>query len=109
MKLVRRFSETTAISAEHDPAFRVGLLEEAIDAFLEADLLTGKRLLRDYVDTTRGFEALGHELGRSPKSLMRMLSHTGNPRADNLFTLLKHLEDREGVTLRVRPAVPLDA
>jgi len=109
MALTRDFKHTVQQRAEGDPDFRLGLLEEAIDAFLAADLLTGKLLLRDYVNATQGFEALGRELGRSPKSLMRMLSHAGNPRADNLFTLLKHLEDCEGVALRVRASASADA
>lgn len=109
MALTRDFKDTVQQRAERNPTFRLGLLEEATDAFLAADLETGKLLLRDYVNATLGFEALGRELGRSPKSLMRMLSRTGNPRADNLFMLLKHLEDREGVVLQARASTSLDA
>ncbi len=41
-------------------------------------------------------EALGAELHKSPKSLMRMLSDEGNPRADNLFAVVAHLKAHEG-------------
>jgi DNA-binding phage protein len=105
MALTRNFKETVKLRAERDPTFRVGLLEEAVDAFLEADLDTGKLLLRDYVNATLGFETLGSELAKSPKSLMRMLSAEGNPRADNLFALVAHLQGREGVELRVSARV----
>lgn len=38
--------------ASRDPAFRRGLFEEAIEAFLSNDTETGKLLLRDAVDIT---------------------------------------------------------
>jgi DNA-binding phage protein len=102
MALTRDFKETIKARAERDPEFRVGLLEEALDAFLGADLETGKVLLRDYVNATLGFEQIARQLHKSPKSLMRMLSAEGNPRADNLFALVSHLQAREGVAFRVR-------
>jgi DNA-binding phage protein len=103
MALTREFKSTVKARAERDPAFRVGLLQEALDAFLAADLETGKILLRDYVNATGGFEELGAQLDRSPKSLMRMLSADGNPRADNLFAVVAHLQSREGVRFQTRP------
>ena len=68
---------------------------------LAGDLDTGKSLLRDYVNGTIGFEKLGVLTGRPPKSLMRMLSPTGNPQARNLFDLLGHLQRREGARFHV--------
>lgn len=96
MALTREFRETVKVRAERDPAFRVGLLEAALAAFLDADVETGKVLLRDYVNATVGFERLGATLETSPKSLMRMLSAKGNPRAGNLFAILGHLKGRKG-------------
>ena len=101
MVLTREFKDTVKARAERDPAFRVGLLQEALNAFLDADLETGKILLRDYVNATVGFEQLGAQLHKSPKSLMRMLSHQGNPRAGNLFAVVAHLKAREGVDFRI--------
>lgn len=101
MALTRAFKETIKARAEQDAEFRIGLLEEALNAFLDADLETGKVLLRDYVNATVGFEALALQLNRSPKSLMRMLSDHGNPRADNLFAVLAHLKAREGVAFNI--------
>ena len=102
MALTRDFKETVKARAERDPEFRVGLLQEALDAFLNADLETGKVMLRDYVNATVGFEELGAALDKSPKSLMRMLSERGNPRADNLFAVVAHLKASEGVEFSTR-------
>jgi hypothetical protein len=49
-----------------------------------------------------GFLKLGAALGRSPKSLMRMLSPTGNPQARNLFEMVAYLQKVEGTVLEVR-------
>ena len=104
MPLTRDFKDTIKARAQSDPAFRVALLQEALDAFLNNDLETGKLLLRDYVNATVGFETLGAQLHKSPKSLMRMLSEEGNPRADNLFAVVAHLKAHEGVSFSVHAA-----
>ena len=104
MPLTRNFRETVKARADRDPAFRIGLFQEALDAFLEGDIETGKIVLRDYVNATVGFESLGEALDKNPKNLMRMLGPKGNPRADNLFALLAHLKAQENVqfTLEAR-------
>lgn len=102
MALSRDFKETIKARAERDRKFRIGLLEEALDAFLGADLETGKVLLRDYVNATVGFETLAAQLHKYPKSLMRMVSAQGNPRATNLFAVIAHLKAHEGVAFRVQ-------
>jgi DNA-binding phage protein len=102
MALTRSFQTTIKARAERDPAFRIGLFQEAIEAFLNDDLATGKILLRDYVNATIGFEALGKALDKNPKSLMRMLSAEGNPRADNLFALVAHLKAISQVSFKVQ-------
>ncbi|MEL7028201.1 MAG: transcriptional regulator [Pseudomonadota bacterium] len=101
MPLTRSFRETVLARAERDPAFRRGLLTEALDCFLAGEIEEGKSILRDYVNATVGFEELGRLTDKKPKSLMRMLSKEGNPRADNLFAIISELQAREGVTLSV--------
>ncbi len=101
MALSRDFKETIKARAERDRKFRIGLLEEALDAFLGADLETGKVLLRDYVNATVSFETLAAQLHKYPKSLMRMVSAQGNP-ATNLFAVIAHLKAHEGVAFRVQ-------
>jgi DNA-binding phage protein len=102
MALTRSFRETVAARASRDPDFRIGLLREAIDALLRDEMDVGKILLRDYINATVGFEDLAQATRKSPKSLMRMLSARGNPRAENLFNVIAHLQKSEGIKLGVQ-------
>ena len=102
MALTRDFKETVQARASRDPAFRQALLQEAVTAMLEGDLATGKAILRDYINATIGFEALGRATGTPPKSLMRMFGPRGNPQASNLFAVLGHLQKAGGFHLEVR-------
>src|SRR5258708_32568948 len=101
MAIIRDFKETVQARALHDPAFREGLLRESIDNMLAGDTDTGKALLRDYINATVGFEELGKLLQKSPKSLMRMCSSSGNPTASNLFDIIHTLQQREGLHFQV--------
>lgn len=101
MPLTRSFRETVKARVERDPAFRDALLREAVDQFLAGELETGKAVLRDYVNATIGFERLAQETGSTSKSLMRMLSPSGNPRASNLFAVLRTVQRASGVHLAV--------
>jgi hypothetical protein len=65
----------------------------------------GKIVLREYVNGTIGFLKLGDALGRSPKSLMRMLSPMGNPQARNLFEMVAYLQKAEGTVLKIHSTV----
>ncbi len=105
MALTKSFRDTIKARAERDPAFRVGLFKEAIEAMLSDDLETGKLLLRDYVNATVGFDALAQDMQKDPKSLMRMLSAKGNPRADNLLAMVARLKQREGIGLSMTDRV----
>lgn len=101
MALTKDFKDTIRARAKRDPGFRRGLLTEALDCFLSGELDEGKLLLRDYINATVGFEELGRMTDKTPKSLMRMLSVEGNPRADNLFAIIRCLQTKEGVHLSV--------
>ncbi len=109
MPLTKSFKDTVKARAGRDPEFRAGLFREALEALLDNDLETGKILLRDYVNATAGFEALGRGLNKNPKSLMRMLSGKGNPRAENLLAIIAWLKRREGVSLTVTRDMKLSA
>ncbi len=102
MALTKDFKETVQARAMRDTAFRRGLLTEAIDCFLAGEMDEGKLLLRDYINATVGFEELARLIDKTPTSLMRMLSESGNPRADNLFAIVSRLQAREGVRLSVQ-------
>jgi len=102
MSLTRNFKQTIQARALRDPEFREGLFRESIDAMLAGDTDTGKMLLRDYINATIGFEELGRIADRSPKSLMRMFSPSGNPTANNLFAIIHVLQAKEGLRLEVK-------
>lgn len=82
--------------------FRRALLCEAMNEFMAGDLSVAKLLLRDYVNGTIGFVKLERLMGKSSKSLMRMLSGKGNPSAQNLADMLRHLQEQTGVTLATK-------
>jgi DNA-binding phage protein len=101
MVLTRSFKETVKARAERDPEFRAALLTEAVEEMLTGDLEAGKAVLRDYINATVGFERLSHATGTPAKSLMRMFGPSGNPRADNLFAVIKHLQKMSRIRLAV--------
>ncbi len=102
MALTRSFKETVQARVQRDAAFREALLAEGVDAFLSGDVDTGKAVLRDYINATIGFEKLGSATGTPPKSLMRMFSRAGNPKASNLFGVLGELQRQSGVQLHAQ-------
>ncbi len=101
MVLTKSFQETIKNRVQEDPEFRVCLLTEAVDCFLQGDTETGKTILRDYINATIGFEELAHLTQKSSKTLMRMLSNKGNPYANNLFEIIYYLQMKEGFKLKV--------
>ena len=102
MPLTRDFKETVQARVRSDPEFRRALLKESVESLLEGDVDTGKAVLRDYINATVGFEALGRLTGKPPKSLMRMFGPGGNPQARNLFEVINHLQQREGIRLEIK-------
>ncbi len=102
MTITRNFKETIQARALKDSEFRTGLLKESIESMLAGDTETGKTLLRDYINATMGFEKLGSLVAKSPKSLMRMFSPSGNPTANNLFGIISTLKKKEGVQFELK-------
>ena len=103
MAITREFRATLLERARKDAEFRKAMLKEGIDALLAGDLETGKAILRDYINTTVGFGPLAEATHIPAKSLMRMFGPKGNPRADNLFQIIQHLQAHEGIHLEVAP------
>ena len=101
MPLTRDFRVTVREQLQRDPGFREALLEEGVQCLLAGEVDVGKSVLRDYVNATIGFQELGARTAKSPKSLMRMLSPSGNPQARNLFEIINCLQEREGPHLKV--------
>jgi hypothetical protein len=100
MALTRSFRETIKEQLAN-AEFRREFLREAVSNMVAGDLETAKAVLREYINGTLGFIALGHALSKSPKSLMRMLSPEGNPQARNLFEMVAYLQKVEGTVLEV--------
>jgi DNA-binding phage protein len=102
MPLTRNFKDTIQARVRRDPAFRKELLREGIDCLLAGDMETGKTILRDYINATVGFSKLSRSTRIPPKSIMRMLGPSGNPRAQNIFDIVATLQEYEGIRLQVR-------
>ena len=102
MAITRNFRDTVRARALRDPEFRHTLLTESLENMLAGDIETGKSLLRNYINATMGFEKLADMTEKSPKSLMRMVSPSGNPTAKNLFGIIQTLQQQEGVKLEIR-------
>lgn len=102
MALTRDFKKTVLDRAQKDPAFRNGLLEEAINEFLSGNVEVGKDLMRDYINATIAFPRLAHKLHKSDKSLQRMFGPHGNPTMNNFCAILKAVQKKEGLKLRAQ-------
>jgi hypothetical protein len=100
MTLTRSFRETI-VEQLASPDFRREFLREAVANMVAGDLETAKAVLREYINGTVGFIALGEALSKSPKSLMRMLSPKGNPQARNIFEMVACLQKIDGTVLEV--------
>ncbi len=96
------FSETVKADLENNVEFRRTLRSAAVACMVSGVLETGKVVLREYGNGTVGFLKLVAALGRSPKSLMRMLRPAGNPQAGDLFEMVAYLQKIEGTVLEVR-------
>jgi len=102
MAPTRDFRGTVQARSDRDPAFRKALLLEGIENLLAGDVDTGKAMLLDYSNATVGFGELAEEMQCSPKSIMRMFSPSGNPRAQNLLEIVAYLQQEEHVHLKWR-------
>lgn len=101
MALTRDFKETVVARVQRDPRFREALFTEAINAYLGGDMAAGRAILRDLVNATVGFEELAAVINKPSKSLHRMLAPRGNPSTENFFTIVRALQKKARVKLRV--------
>jgi hypothetical protein len=101
MPLTKSFNDTVKARLQSNAKFRRALLREAVSCMISGDMETGKSVLRKYINGTIGFMQLGADLGRSPKTLMRMFGPAGNPQARNLFEVVAYLQKLDGSVLEV--------
>jgi DNA-binding phage protein len=73
-----------------------------VECLLENDVRTAKKMMRDYVLSSIGFEALAKQVNKKPQSLMRMLSDKGNPNLNNMAALLSSLKNHAGIEFHVQ-------
>jgi DNA-binding phage protein len=104
--LTRPFSDTVEARAKRDSRFRQALFGGAIEEILDGEFGVAKRTLRHLVNATIGFPALSDATDIPPKSLMRMFSEKGNPRAENLIAVLAALREDAGLSVAVRVTKP---
>jgi len=102
MALTRDFRETVQARVKRDPAFREGLLRDAIESLLAGEVALGKELLRDYINAAVGFPKLAERTKLHVKTLHQMFGPNGNPTARNLFEIVAYLQQAEGVRFEVR-------
>jgi len=102
MVLTKSFKETVRARAQRDPNFRLALIQEAVEKLVNGDVESGLSILGDYVNATVGYKTLAERTGKNPKSLMRMLGPAGNPTTENLFSVIKHLKEQEGLEFDIR-------
>jgi len=101
MPLTRDFRATVRARAQRDPEFRSALLVEAAQSLLNGETDVTKSVLRDYINATVGFDQLSRKVRIPKKSIMRMLSKSGNPSTSNMTRILAYLNKQEGLSLKV--------
>lgn len=101
MVLTRKFRETVQLRVKQDPEYRKELIIEATNAFLDGDISTSKKLLRDYFNATEALPSLARELAQDEKSIRRMIGPRGNPTLNNFINLLGACKKRENLDLKV--------
>ena len=104
MALTRDFRETVQARVKLDPAFRKGLLSEAIESLLSGEVALGKELLRDYINATVGFPKQPAHTKIHVKTLHQMFGPNGNPTTNNLFEIVPYLQQVEGIRFELRAA-----
>ncbi|MGD0283294.1 MAG: transcriptional regulator [Dissulfurispiraceae bacterium] len=102
MALTRDFKDTVQRRVERDPEFRRSLLESAINELIAGDYDVAKAILRDYINATITFPTLAQKLGKSAKSIHRMLGPNGNPRMDSIAGILKILQSMDKIRFRAK-------
>lgn len=104
MALTRDFRETVQARVKCDPAFRRGILSEALESLLSGEVTLAKELLRDYINATVGFPKVAEHTKLHAKTIHQMFGPRGNPTASNLFGIVAYLQQAEGVRFEVRSA-----
>src|SRR5712691_7351374 len=104
MARTKDFRKTTYARAQQDVTLRKALLTEAVNAYFGGEEAIGKAILKDFISEIIGIEELASAARIPSKSLHRMLGPDGNPSTANFFAVLRALQKRMGVQLKVKVA-----
>ena len=101
MALTRNYKTTVLERIKNDPAFAKALYAEALDALLVGETAEGLSMIRDLVHAEITFKELSRITGVGEKSLHRMLSRHGNPRAATLGKVIAGIREVSGYVPQV--------
>ena len=101
-KLGIPFDDIVKETAQRDPVFRAMLLPDTIDLLLGGEVRVGKISLRQCIYSTIGYERLGELMGKSPDDIKRMCHPDCDTSVNDLFEIIKHVQQHEGILLEVK-------
>ena len=87
--------------AQWDPVYRAMMLPSAIDHLLD-DVRVGKIALHSCIYATIGYEKLGELMGKTPDDIKQMLHPDYDTSVNDLFEIIKHIQQHEGIRLEVK-------
>ena len=91
MPLTRDFKETVRARARREPGFRDKLLKSAARCMLNGEPEVGRKILSDYIYSSR-----------CSGDLERMLNADGDPQADDLLRIVAAITKQENIALDVQ-------
>ena len=95
------YRETILARARRDPEFREGMLMEGVQCLLAGEIDVATIVLRDYIETTIGYEKLGALTSTPPESLACMFGKKGTASASDLLKVISYIQQHEGIQLEV--------
>ena len=102
MPLTRPYEETIKERAQWDTEYRAMMLPSVIDLLLSDDVRVGKIALDSCIYATIGYEKLGELMGKTPDDINRMCHPGYDTSVNDLFEIIKHVQQHEGIRLEVK-------
>ena len=96
------FSEIVVDRARRDPEFRELMLASGVQCLLAGEVVVAKLTLRDYIESTMGYEKLGDLTDTPPKKLASMFENEAIVTADDLLKVIVHIQQHEGIQFEVK-------
>ena len=102
MKLGRSFHETMIERLRRDSGFREESLKVAIECLNDGETDIAGAMLRDHIYSTIGYKKLGELMGKTPDDITQMLHPDHDTSVNDLFEIIKHVQQHEGIRLEVK-------